>query len=136
MESRFFERPRFLEPPDNSNQTPFPLDLISVEAPSISRTPDFSNFRFLEPVFFSLGNSKNRDSTVVFFLNDLRNESKGDFKIPLSQVTNRQNKHRKTKLNNMAVLLRVFISFLSVLRVMRHVFFFSTGSASICASSL
>ena len=30
------------------------------------------------------------------------------FKIPLSQATNHQNKQKKTKLNNMAVTLRVF----------------------------
>ena len=36
-------------------------------------------------------------------------------KIPLSRGTNRQNKHRKTNLNNMAVISRVLILFSSLL---------------------
>ena len=43
-------------------------------------------------------------------------------KIPLSRGTNCQNKHRKTKLNNMAVILRVFILFPSVLTALNFDF--------------
>ena len=41
-----FSNPRFPEPPDISNQTLFPLDLL--HSSSIISPPDFSNPRFLE----------------------------------------------------------------------------------------
>ena len=46
---RDFSNPPFLKIPDNSN---------------CNFTPDISNSRFLEPIFVSLGGSRNRDSTV------------------------------------------------------------------------
>ena len=43
-------------------------------------------------------------------------------KIPLSRSTNQQNNWRETKLNSMAAILRVFISFSSVLRALNFTF--------------
>ena len=43
-------------------------------------------------------------------------------KIPLSRGTNSQNKHRKTKLNNIVVILRVFILFSSLLTALNFDF--------------
>ena len=56
-----FSKPRFLKNPDNSNQKSFPLDLFHCNF-----TPNISNSRFLEPIFVSLGFSRNQDSTVMF----------------------------------------------------------------------
>ena len=57
--------PSFFETPDNSKQESFlsfpsPQSNTVIELPQISR-----NIRFYEPIFVSLGSSKNRDSTVI-----------------------------------------------------------------------
>ena len=57
----FSGEPSFFRPPDNSNQKSFPSPQSrTVILPPISRT-----IRSFEPVFVSLGGSKNRDSTFV-----------------------------------------------------------------------
>ena len=50
-------------------------------------TFDFSNFRFLEPIFVSLGGSRNRDSTVIsynFSTVMTKNEQNSDDIIPFN----------------------------------------------------
>ena len=58
---------------------------------------------------------------VLFFFLFL-SESNYYFKILLLGATNHLNKHRKTKLNNRAVNLRVYISFSSDLRDLNFAF--------------
>ena len=54
-----FSNPHFFKPPSNSNQKSFPSpQLNTVILPPISR-----NIQFFEPIFVSLGGSKNQDST-------------------------------------------------------------------------
>ena len=62
VESRFIEL-SISQNPSILNQKSFSLDLFHCNF-----TPDISNSRFLEPIFVSLGGSRNRDSTVHVYM--------------------------------------------------------------------
>ena len=56
-----FKKPSIFEPLVNSNQNSFLSQSSTVTLHPISRT-----IRFFEPIFVSLGGSKNQDCTVLF----------------------------------------------------------------------
>ena len=70
-----FSNPRFLEAPDTSNKTLFPLDLLhssSIISPPISRTLDFSKLPITRTNFFFLWDKLTLDnSNLRKFRNNL-----------------------------------------------------------------
>ena len=62
VESRSLEPSNCFEPPDNSKQKSCSSTQSNIV---ILVTPDFSKYPLFEPIFVSLGGSKNRDSTVI-----------------------------------------------------------------------
>ena len=77
--------------------------------PWIFCVSESGKYDFLGEMFHQVGDSWVSKLQALFFFLYFWAIPTVISKILLSRGTNRQNKHKKTKLNNMAVILRVFI---------------------------